>query len=75
MENFYMDDFLELVRTPQEAIEIYQKIREMLSKGGFKLTKWITGDDEVKSQIPETVISTNVVKNLKLIHNHLQFLE
>ena len=52
--NFYMDDFLKSVRTPQEAIEIYQKVREILNKGGFKLTKWITSDDEVKSQIPET---------------------
>ena len=26
--NFYMDDFLKSVRTPQEAIEIYQKVRQ-----------------------------------------------
>ena len=50
--NFYTDDFLKSVRTPQEAIEIYQKVREILNKGGFKLTKWITSDNEVKSQIP-----------------------
>ena len=25
--NFYMDDFLKSVRTPHEAIEIYQKVR------------------------------------------------
>ena len=31
--NFYMDDFLKSVRTPQEAIEIYQKVRETLNKG------------------------------------------
>ena len=37
--NFYMDDFLKSVRTPREAIEIYQKLREILSKGGFNLTK------------------------------------
>ena len=35
---------------------------EILNKGGFKLTKWITSDDEVKSQIPETDRSTKVVK-------------
>ena len=60
--NFYMDDFLKSFRTPQEAIEIYQKVREILNKGGFKLTKWITSDVEVKSQIPETDRSTKVVK-------------
>ena len=51
-QNLYMEDFLKSVRTPQEAIEIYQKVREIFNKGGFKLTKWITSDDEVKSQIP-----------------------
>ena len=50
---FYIDDFLRSVRTTQEAIEIYQKVTEILSKGGFNSTKWITSDDEVKSQIPE----------------------
>ena len=43
--NFNMDDFLKSVRTPQEANEIYKKVREILNKGGFKLTKWITSDE------------------------------
>ena len=63
--NFYMDDFLKSVRSPQEAIEIYQKVREILNKSGFILTKWITSDEEVKSQIPETDRSTKVVKTLE----------
>ena len=63
--NFYMDDFLKSVRTPQEAIEIYQKVRDILIKGGFNLTKWKTSDDEVKSQIPETDTSTKVVKTFE----------
>ena len=63
--NFYMDDFLKSVRTPQEAIEIYQKVRDILIKGGFKLTKWITSDEEVKSHIPETDRSTKVVKTFE----------
>ena len=62
---FYMDDFLKSVRTPQEAIGIYLKVRDIFSKGGFKSTKWITSDEEVKSQIPETDRSTKVVKTLK----------
>ena len=64
-QNFYMDDFLKSVRIPQEAIEIYQKVRYILIKGGFNLTKWITSDDEVKSQIPETDRSTKVVKTFE----------
>ena len=63
--NFHMDDSLKLVRTPQETIEFYRKVRDILSKGGFKLTKWITSDEEVKSEIPETARSTKVVKTLE----------
>ena len=63
--NFYMDDFLKSVRTSQEAVEIYQKVRDVFIKGGFNLTKWITSDDEVKSQIPETDRSTKVVKTFE----------
>ena len=60
--NFYMGDLLKSVRTPQEAIEIYQKVRKILSKGEFTLTKWITNDEEVKSEIPEVDGSTKAVK-------------
>ena len=60
-----MDDFLKSVRIPQEANEIYQRVREILNKGGFKLTKWITNDEEVKSQIPETDRSMKVVKTFE----------
>ena len=60
--NFYMDDFLKSVKTPQEVIEIYQKVKEALSKGGFEVTKWITSDEEVRSQNPEADRSTKVVK-------------
>ena len=63
--NFFMDDFLKSVRTPQETIEIYQKVRDVLIKSGFNLTKWITSDDGLKSQIPETDRSTKVVKTFE----------
>ena len=59
--NFYMKAFLNSIRTPQEAIKIYKKVKEILSKGGFILTKWITIDEEVKSAIPEVNRSTEIV--------------
>ena len=64
-QNFYMDNFLKSIRTPPEAIEIYHKVRDILIKGGFNLTKWITSDNEVKSQIPETDRSTKAVKTFE----------
>ena len=60
-----MDDFRKSVRTPQEAIEIYQKVKEILSKDGIILTKWITSDEEVKPQIPVAERSTKVVKTFE----------
>ena len=59
--NFYIKAFFKSIRTPQEAIKIYQKVKEILSKGGFNLKKWITIDEEVKSEIPEVDISTKIV--------------
>ena len=59
-----MDHFLKSVKTLQEAINLPES-QEVLSKGRFNLTKWITSDDEVKSQIPETDRSTKVVKTFE----------
>ena len=65
--NFLMDDFLKSVKTPaEEDIDVYQKVRSVLSKGGFKLTKSITSDEDVKSQIPEEDRSTKAVKTLEV---------
>ena len=63
--NFYMDDVLKSVTTPKESIETYQKVKEILRIGGFNLTKRITSDEQVKSQIPEVDRSTKVVKTFK----------
>ena len=63
--NFYMNDFLKSVRTPQESIKIYQKVTEILSKGVFNMTIWTTSDEEVKSQIPEADRSTKVLKTFE----------
>ena len=50
---FYMHNFIKSDRSHQEAIEIYQKVRNLFSKCGFNLTKWITSDEEVRSQITD----------------------
>ena len=63
--NFYIDDFLKSARIPQEAIEIYQKVKDILIKCGLNLTKCITSAEEVKSKIPEADRSTKVVKNFE----------
>ena len=64
--NFYMDDFIKSVKISQEGIDVYHRVREVLSRGGFKLTKWITSDEDVKSQIPEEDRPTKAVKILEV---------
>ena len=64
-QNFYMDALIKSVRNPQEAIEIFQKVKRTLNKGEFQLKKRITSDDEVKSQIPQTDRGTKAVKTFE----------
>ena len=52
-QNFYMDDFFKSVKSADEALEMQQQLSEMLNLGGFHLTKWISNEKEVITQIPE----------------------
>ena len=42
--NFYMDDFFKSVKSTDEAMEMEQKLSEMLYLGGFHLSKWISNE-------------------------------
>ena len=50
--NFYMDDFLRSERTPEEAITVRKQTTELLSRGGFRLVKWISNSRDVLEGIP-----------------------
>ena len=45
-ENFYMDDYLDSFDTTEEAIQVGKEIKNILSKGDFNLTKWISNSVE-----------------------------
>ena len=47
LNNFYVDDCLKSVPTTTDAIQLSTEIRELLSMGGFRLTKWLSNDQEV----------------------------
>jgi hypothetical protein len=51
--NFYVDDCLKSVESDSKAIRLVQQLRNLLSKGGFNLTKWISNSREVIEFIPE----------------------
>ena len=51
--NFYVDDCLRSVRSVGNAVEVVDQLREILSRGGFRLTKWSGNRSEVLDTIPQ----------------------
>ena len=67
--NFYMDDFIKSVETPEEAIEVFNQLRILLSQHGFQLTKWISNSDEVFKAIPVDLKSISNIKQVEVEPN------
>ena len=63
--NFYVDDCLKSVPTTDRAVRLSGQLRELLSRGGFRLTKWISNDRNVIATVPVTERAPSVV-NLDL---------
>ena len=65
MQYFYVDDLLKSFKTTREAVEITKQLQELLARGGFKLTKFMSNDREVlRAFQPED--RTPTFKNLDL---------
>ncbi|XP_046561749.1 uncharacterized protein LOC124270755 [Haliotis rubra] len=52
LENLYVDDCLKSVASVSKAIHHVKELCELLLRGGFKLTKWISNSREVLDSIP-----------------------
>ena len=50
--NFYADDCLKSVATVPEASRLASQLVQLLARGGFHLTKWISNSREVLEEIP-----------------------
>ena len=50
--NFYVDDLLKSVPTPEDAITLMEQVIELCAKGGFNLTKFVSNNRKVWSVIP-----------------------
>ena len=50
---FYVDDCLLSCPSPEEAVSSVEKVCSVLAKGGFRLTKFVTNDEDILRQIPE----------------------
>ncbi|KAK3744012.1 hypothetical protein QZH41_004822 [Actinostola sp. cb2023] len=58
--NFYVDDCLRSIATEPEAVRLVSQLRELLSKGGFHLTKWISNSKEVIDSVPASERAASV---------------
>ncbi|XP_043201117.1 uncharacterized protein LOC122369981 [Amphibalanus amphitrite] len=51
LTSFYMDDFVHATRTEEEAAEMQTEVTELLRRGGFRLTKWMSSSRKVLERI------------------------
>ena len=68
--NFYVDDCLKSVQTELQGIKLAKQLFELLSRGGFRLTKWISNNQNVLLSIPEEE-RAKTVKDLDQIQDIL----
>ena len=54
--NFYVHDCLASRENEEEAISLISQLSELLQKGGFNITKWVSNSDRVLQAIPEADI-------------------
>ena len=60
--NFYVDDYLDSLPDIQTATLYVKQLSELLSKGGFHLTKLLSNRREVLSCVPEEEITSGMRK-------------
>ena len=65
LHNFYVDDCLKSVEDPEFAARLVAQLCQLLSCGGFHLTKWLSNDRDILSAIPEEERASSV-KDLDL---------
>ena len=58
--NFYMDDFFESVPSLLESCSLQAEPVNLLSLGGFRLTKWISNDKDLLTAIPAELRAQSV---------------
>ncbi|XP_033103980.1 uncharacterized protein LOC117106683, partial [Anneissia japonica] len=52
--SFYVDDCLSSVENAELAIQLVKRLVEILDKGGFRLTKWLSNDRSVLDSIEKS---------------------
>ncbi|XP_055955970.1 uncharacterized protein LOC126816200 [Patella vulgata] len=61
LNNMYVDDLMKSVDTIANATKLYHEVTELLSLGGFHITKWCSNDRQFLATIPEAERAKSVV--------------
>jgi len=62
LRNFYVDDCLKSVENEEQAGCLVKELTELLSRGGFRLAKWVSSSKAVLASIPESERSAGLRK-------------
>ncbi|VDI74707.1 Hypothetical predicted protein [Mytilus galloprovincialis] len=65
LRNFYVDDCLKSTKNVSEAVCLVQDLQSLLSRGGFRIAKWISNNREVMRSIPISDMAVGI-KDLHL---------
>ncbi|XP_078493996.1 uncharacterized protein LOC144749513 [Ciona intestinalis] len=60
MKNFYVDDLLKSVETEERALSLIHELDELLSSGGFKLTKYLSSSRYVMDKLNQSELSPSL---------------
>ena len=61
LKNFYVDDCLKSVKSTKVVVELRKDLCALLSRGGFRLTKWLCNRKEVLQTIPISARAPSVL--------------
>ena len=67
--SFYVDDLLKSFPTVNEAVNGIKQLQELCSRGGFKLTKFISNKQEVIKSFPDDKRKPNIRNELVTLGN------
>ena len=68
LQNFYMDNCLKSVPTVGQAVELAERLTDLLKRGGFRHRKWLSNGKRVLSKILSKE-RTSALVNLKNFDN------
>ena len=57
---FYVDDLLKSIHSEEAAIQLVKELIEILKRGGFRLTKWLSNSEVVLQSIPPSEVSPKI---------------